>query len=273
MKPMTPAEYRAMPQELLRTEDLLSLMPAKGGVALDIGARDGHFSLLLAERFERVIALDLVMPSIQHPRIDCVQGNAARIDLPDNSVDLVFCAEVLEHIPTALLPQVCSELQRVSRSQLLIGVPYRQDILVGRTTCQACGGSSPPWGHVNAFDEQRLAALFPGCDMARKNFVGSNRERTNALSARLMDWAGNPYGTYCQDEPCVHCGAALQGPPARGLHHKLLTKLAFLARWPSAVTARPHGNWIHLLFSKRQEAGVTARQGPQHRAAEDAVAS
>lgn len=255
---MDPLEYRALPSEQLRTRDLLSLMPARGGVALDIGARDGHFSLLLAERFERVIALDLQMPTVQHPRIECVQGNAAQIDLPDNSVDLVFCAEVLEHIPSALLPQVCSELQRVSRSQLLIGVPYKQDIDVGRTTCRSCGGSSPPWGHVNSFDEQKLARLFAGCEVAEMNFVGSNRERTNALSARLMDWAGNPYGTYCQDEPCVHCGQALQGPPPRGLHHKLLTKLAFLARWPSMATAKPHGNWIHLLLEKPMAAAVQA---------------
>ncbi|MEH0165815.1 class I SAM-dependent methyltransferase [Roseateles microcysteis] len=251
---MDPQEYRALPSEQLRTRDLLALMPARGGVALDIGARDGHFSLLLAERFERVIALDLVMPTVQHPRVECVKGNAAQIDLPDNSIDLVFCAEVLEHIPTPLLPQVCSELQRVSRSQLLIGVPYRQDILVGRTSCRACGGSSPPWGHVNAFDEHKLAGLFGGCNVAEMNFVGSNRERTNALSALLMDWAGNPYGTYCQDEPCVHCGQALQGPPPRGLHQKLLTKLAFLTRWPSMATAKPHGNWIHLLLNKNRPA-------------------
>ena len=253
---MDAIDFRATPQEQLRTRDLLSLMPVRGGIALDIGARDGHFSLLLAERFERVIALDLLMPTVQHPRVECVQGNAAKIDLADNSVDLVFCAEVLEHIPTALLPQVCRELQRVSRSQLLIGVPYRQDILVGRTTCQVCGGSSPPWGHVNSFDEDRLGELFSGCRVAKQNFVGSNNERTNALSARLMDWAGNPYGTYCQDEPCVHCNSPLQGPPARSLNQKLLTKLAFLARWPSNALARPHGNWIHLMLEKREQPAV-----------------
>lgn len=257
------AEYRALPLEQLRTSDLLALMPTSGGVALDIGARDGHFSLLLAERFERVIALDLDLPTIVHPRVECVKGNAASLELPDNSVDLVFCAEVLEHIPSALLPKVCSELQRVSRGQLLIGVPYRQDILMDRTTCRACGGSNPPWGHVNSFDEARLAELFAGCQIAQKHFVGSNRDRTNAFSAQLMDWAGNPYGTYSQEEPCIHCNQPLQGPPKRTLAQKVLTKLAFAARWPSAITAQPHGNWIHLLLEKQPPAPIPQTRSEQ----------
>jgi SAM-dependent methyltransferase len=243
---MNLSDYRASAAEQARTADLLRLMPAGGPSALDIGARDGHFSRLVAERFERVIALDLSLPQIEHPRIVCLQGNAAELPLPDRSQALVFCAEVLEHIPPPQLAPACAELQRVCGGQLLLGVPYRQDLRVGRTTCLACGGHSPPWGHVNAFDEARLRALFPGCSVEALSFVGSNRECSNALSSRLMDWAGNPYGTYVQDEPCIHCNAALAGPPPRNLAQKLMTKLAFATRRPSEWLMQPHANWMHM---------------------------
>src|SRR6476660_211104 len=128
-------KYRASPLEKLRTADLLNLVPPSGRTALDIGARDGHFSVLLAQRFEKVIALDLTQPAIQHPRVDCVQGNAAQLNFPDKSIDFVFCAEVLEHIPSPVLPIVCQEIRRVAKQQILIGVPYKQDTRVGRTTC------------------------------------------------------------------------------------------------------------------------------------------
>jgi 23S rRNA U2552 (ribose-2'-O)-methylase RlmE/FtsJ len=75
-------EYRATPAEQQRTEDLLRLIPARGSLTLDIGARDGHFSRLLADRFERVIALDLTEPDIADPRVQCVQGNAANLEFP-----------------------------------------------------------------------------------------------------------------------------------------------------------------------------------------------
>ncbi len=245
-------EYRASSAERKRTEDLLELMPASGATALDIGARDGHFSVLLAERFERVVALDLEKPCIEHPRVVCVRGDAANLEYPDRAFDFVFCAEVLEHIPPDILPKVCSEIERVCRGTLLIGVPYRQDIRVGRTTYYTCMGKNPPWGHVNSFDEHRLASLFPGCEVERTTYVGENAEGTNALAAALMDLAGNPYGPYDQDEPCIHCGVALVPPPPRTISQKVFTKLAFWAQGATQAFARPRANWVHVTFARRE---------------------
>lgn len=246
------SKYRASPAEHQRTQDLCRLFPPGGDTALDIGARDGHFSLLLAEKFDKVIALDLSQPLVQHPRVQCVQGNAADLQFDNGSMDFVFCAEVLEHIPPDILALVCQEIERVSKDKILIGVPYRQDIRVGRTTCRACSKTNPPWGHVNSFDESRIAALFPGCALQTLSFVGSTTEQTNALAAKLMDWAGNPYGTYQQEEPCIHCGAPLQPAAPRNWGQKLSTKAAFWTQTVSKLHARPRGKWMHVLLSKRR---------------------
>jgi ubiquinone/menaquinone biosynthesis C-methylase UbiE len=244
------AEYRVSANEQLRTSDLLGHMPASGRAALDVGARDGHFSLLMAERFDKVFALDLTMPSISHPNVVCMTGNAATLEFPDRSVDFVFCAEVLEHIPQERLADVCRELERVCNSKLLIGVPYQQDIRHGRTTCYSCMEKNPPWGHVNSFDEQILRKLFPNMKVESITFVGENTEQANAISALLMDFAGNPYGTYDQEEPCIHCGQRLAPPPPRTFGQKVLTKLAFIARSATGIFSTPRANWIHVLFSK-----------------------
>jgi SAM-dependent methyltransferase len=244
------SEYRVSPSEQTRTRDLLNLTPKDGRRALDVGARDGHFSLLLAERFDEVIALDLTKPTIAHPRVVCVQGNAASLDFDDNSIDFVFCAEVLEHIPPTILTKVCQELERVCKRELLIGVPYKQDLRVGRTTCSSCGGKNPPWGHVNRFDEDRLRGLFQRCVVKSTTFVGQTSDATNALSAALMNLAGNPYGTYSQEEPCIHCGRSLTSPPDRTLNQKLLTKLGFIARRATSTFARPRAIWMHMLLVK-----------------------
>jgi hypothetical protein len=66
-----------------------------------------------------------------------------------------------------------------------------------------------------------------------------------------MDRAGNPYGTYSQQEPCVHCGGALGAPRPRSLAQKVATKLAFWARWPSQRLAPTRGNWLHMRLRKR----------------------
>ena len=244
-------DYRNSAVEQRRVADLMALLPETIDTVLDVGARDGFIARLLAERSERVTALDLTLPDIAHERIECVEGDATALTYPDKHFEVVFCAEVLEHIPSTLLEKACSELARVARRSVVIGVPFKQDIRVAQTTCYSCGRINPPWGHVNSFDETRLRQLFPGFDIAKRSFVGVTRVRTNAVSSRLMTMAGNPYGTYSQQEPCVHCGAALKPPPARTLWQRVLTRAAFLAHKVQQPFVRPHANWIHLCLVRR----------------------
>jgi SAM-dependent methyltransferase len=240
--------YRASELEKDRAADLMRILPRGGRSVLDIGARDGHFSRLLTGYFAQVTALDLEAPCFQYPRVVTVAGDATRLDFPDNSFDCVFCAEVLEHIPD--VGRACREIARVAAHQIVIGVPFKQDTRIVRTTCRACGGINPPWGHVNRFDEGRLLGLFPGLRVISRSFVGTNTEATNSISAFLMDLAGNPWGTYNQKEPCVHCGAKLLPPSERRLGSQVCSALAARVNRFQALFTRPHANWIHLVFSK-----------------------
>ncbi len=224
-------DYRNEDIEKARTSDLMSLIPNNfRGDVLDVGARDGWFSIKLAEKFDKVIALDLEQPSIKHPKVQCVKGDAQNLDFGDSEFDFVFCAEVLEHIPTKKLKKVCSELQRVSKKYILVGVPFKQDTRIGQTKCYTCGRNNPPWGHFNSFDERRLNHLFSSCRAQKKSFVGKNKEFTNTLSVFLMDFSGNPYGTYIQEEPCVHCGAKLKPPPQKKYHSKNFYEIGYLLK-------------------------------------------
>lgn len=243
------SRYHERPQEQVRVRDLLALVPSGVGKALDVGARDGFITRLIADRAQRVTGLDLSLPAIDDPRIDCVAGDVTALAYPDRSFDLVVCSEVLEHVVP--LQQACAELARVSARHLIIGVPYRQDIRLDRSTCQQCGKGNPPWGHVNSFDEARLRSLFPGFTMVRHTLAGTPvKAATNALSCLLMDLAGNPYGTYEQDEACIHCGGRLGSPALRTLAQKCLTRAAVYARRASAPLTRPHPKWIHALFER-----------------------
>jgi SAM-dependent methyltransferase len=242
--------YHGSPQEQERIADLLALLPQDVESVLDVGARDGFVSRLLADRFSRITALDLEKPSISHERITCVKGDVTCLDFPDATFDLVSCTEVLEHVPSGLLGRSCLELIRVSSRYIAVGVPYRQDIRVGRTTCYTCGKKNPPWGHQNKFDESRLRSLFPGCRIAGQSFVGTVDIGTNAISTYFLDLAGNPYGTYAQDEPCIFCGVALLPPPPRNVVQRIFTRTAYLVQSVQKPFLRAHANWIHILLAK-----------------------
>ena len=84
------SNYRASDLERSRTADIASMFPLSGTTALDIGARDGHFSKILAERFESVTALDLELPIIETANVECVVGDIWRLEHADSSFDLVW---------------------------------------------------------------------------------------------------------------------------------------------------------------------------------------
>lgn len=235
-------------KERARIQDLLDLVPKNYGSVLDVGAREGHISEALTAHFPRVFALDLMTPTFRIPGVTALAADAVRLPFPDNSFDCIVCVEVIEHIPDVV--GACRELARVARKELLVGVPYRQDLRFGRVTCAACGKPGPSWGHLHSFDEARLAALFPGMRVARRSYVESNRSVTNSLSAWLMDRAANPWGDYTQREPCVHCGAKLVRPETRTVAKRAASALAHLLNTVQQGLARPHPNWVHSVFSK-----------------------
>jgi SAM-dependent methyltransferase len=244
------SSYRGTEREQARTQDLLDLTPSYGGSVLDVGARDGYLSRLLAARFDQVVALDLEKPEIVHPRIEPVKGDATALEFEDNKFDTVVCSEVLEHIPVPSLQRACREIGRVAKRTVVIGVPYKQDIRCGRSTCRACGKPNPPWGHVNSFDELRLQELFRDFSVAKLSYVGTNPDWTNSLSTVLLDFAGNPYGTYEQDELCVHCGDSIGPPTERKLIQKLATKAAYLLNRAQRPFTNVRAQWVHVRFEK-----------------------
>lgn len=231
--------------------DILRLLPLRGTTALDVGASEGRISRLLAQRYERVTTLELAEPESAHARISCMQGDVTALTgVADRAFDVVVCTDVLEHVRPELVARACSELARVCRQHLLVGVRYRQDLRVGRTTCVGCGTHNPPCGHVNAFDEQRLHGLLDGLRVLETSFVSETAASTNEASRYLMDLAGNPYGTYGQQERCIHCGARILEPPRRTLSQKVLTKAALLTRHMTESSRPGRASWVHVLFAK-----------------------
>jgi ubiquinone/menaquinone biosynthesis C-methylase UbiE len=243
-------KYNKSFREQERIKNLIEIMPRGFSTLLDIGARNGYISSLLTSYFKTVTALDLKKPELDQEGIICVKGDVTNLEFPDNWFDVILCCEVLEHIAPKLLSEACKELIRVSKHLIVIGVPYKQDIRLGRTTCLSCKRINPPWGHLNSFDEKKLRKLFKPLTLRSISFVGEEKAKTNVISTYLMDLVGNPWGTYNQEEPCVHCDKKLIQPSARDFLQKICSKIAFMLNSIEAHLVPPNPIWVHMVFEK-----------------------
>lgn len=244
------AHHQHLSDENDRIQQILNLIPGNQNTILEVGARHGYLSHFFTKYAKHVVALDLVKPEIVHKYITPVQGDVTNLEFANSQFDTVICTEVLEHISPQKLAQACDELTRVTKKFLIIGVPYNQDTRCGRTTCRHCGHKNPPWGHVNVFDEKRLTLLFSSLRPLKIEFTAANCERTNSLSTLLLDFAGNPWGTYSQDEPCVNCGQTLLPPNERNFTQKVATRIGFYLNSLQRFCSSPKPTWIHILFEK-----------------------
>ncbi len=108
--------YRAQIPKLTRAADQLDL--TGGGHSVDFGSGVGRFIPYLTNRYERVTAIELASYGRErigehYPEVDV---HETTMDIPDDSVDLIWAALVLQHIvDDGEYLDVVNELRRIAK--------------------------------------------------------------------------------------------------------------------------------------------------------------
>jgi SAM-dependent methyltransferase len=121
-------------------ERLLRALPARCGRVLDVGCGAGRFAARLAERADRVDALDRSPAMIAEARrivpanVSCLLGDAATADLPAGAYDAVTSISALHHLdlPRDLPAEAVSFFGYNARRAVLLCLPagrrYRREM-------------------------------------------------------------------------------------------------------------------------------------------------
>lgn len=95
--------------------EIVALMP---GSILEIGIGSGLLSFLL-----RKAGFNLTTVDFDKALEPDIVASVTDIPLPDNSVDVVACFQVLEHLPFEMFSTALGEMRRITRKHIIISLP------------------------------------------------------------------------------------------------------------------------------------------------------
>ena len=139
--------------------------PLEADSILDAGCGEGETIARLADPPpDRVAAVDILEDSVSFTRrrlpfTETSVGSVYELPFEDHSFDLVLCLEVLEHLQRPA--QALQELGRVSRSDVVLSVPYEPYFRLGsllRGKYLRGLGNHPE--HVNHWNRASLEAFL-----------------------------------------------------------------------------------------------------------------
>lgn len=210
-----------------RLPKTISMIPADVQEILEVGCGNGRLTNKITGRY-RVIGVDLSETALRFVSGRRVVGSADALPLKPGSVDLVVCADLLEHLPDQALTRSVSEIKRVSRKYLLVGVPFREPVQYGYAKCDACGHVFNGFLHLRRFTRATLDRLFRDCAALDAAYVGGARKYRNRLLLLIQQRLGNTYWGVGGGEVCPACGHSPCVRPARNPVERAISRLCHL---------------------------------------------
>ncbi len=134
---------------------------------LDIGIGNGALEELCKGHRWQVSAVDIVPETVQRMRsrgIDASVSDISEMPHASNSMDVVFCSEVLEHLTPSIRERGLAEIHRILRDDgLLIGsVPVNEILSATTTVCPDCSRIFHPSGHLKSYTTETIREELEG---------------------------------------------------------------------------------------------------------------
>jgi len=143
------------------------------GDILDFGCGPGHLvpHLLDVRGAGKIFCMDFSSSSIEkvgkrfqgHPGFGgAIWAKSLPSELPDKSMDLILCVEVIEHLQDDQLSGLLREAHRLLRDKgkLVITTPNKENLEGNKTICPECGCIFHRWQHVRSFTTDQIDRLL-----------------------------------------------------------------------------------------------------------------
>jgi len=150
-----------------KTKKILELIPDDVKSIMDIGCGNGLITNELAKKYS-VTGIDRNKKALEFVKTKTILAKADNIPVEDNSYDMVFSSELLEHLEEAAFYRAAGEMARISRRYIFVTVPNRENLKKTMVQCPGCKFIYNRSYHVRSFNFADIEKLFSGCQMIQR---------------------------------------------------------------------------------------------------------
>lgn len=122
---------------------------------------------------------------------------------PDESFEVVFLVEVVEHLLDEQLEPTVRELSRLLApgGHVVATTPNAEDLVLENVHCPDCGATFHRWQHQRSLSATSLAALFPGFEVVHVKALDWGLRRRSRLRLLLRRGGSMPHLFYVGRRP------------------------------------------------------------------------
>jgi len=242
------AHYEGRGEQRMRARVIAALVDPTVNSIIDVGCGNGFVTEHLRAR-HMVVGIDPSEPALRGFRGIKAVANGGNLPFPDRCFDAGICTEVLEHLSRDAQARTISELDRVIIRDLLVGVPYRQDLRTGMAECVDCGLRYHVDLHQHSFrSPSDVSRLFRGFRTEAVVLLCERDEIRSRVFRHLRCLLLRPDAS-SSCAKCPRCGSGKTFSYASGPRRFLPWLLNGLA-WRMPKKRVPH--WMVVLLRRKE---------------------
>lgn len=199
-------EYGSTPDYQERFEKISGFIPDGPFTILDVGCGDCSVIRNLSSNRPglSLFGVDTFPREITQDKFSYCQAKLPFIPFPERTFDTVISLEVLEHLED--VQKSTNEIQRLARHQVIIGVPYLENLQSLSTICNDCKQPSHAYGHLHRFSKNDMVDLLPEFNMEYYSLVGVKQRRASRAGVFFEHRLAGAY-YHAEKFACPFCGS------------------------------------------------------------------